>query len=244
MMNVRLGMILWFLPLLAILLLLTGCVGAGPGSQAVVPVIDPRLPPTPPPASQRTVYRNGSLVSFDQNYNNDFSQIFSSRRARHVNDIVYVLISEDFKGKAKASTSSDGSNSTKLSVPTLFDLKKHLGKLGAMDTWLETSRESKTKGAGETERSNTLIARIAARVVEILPNGDFRIVGTHYTRVNNEDHYVTVSGIIRPTDITADNYIMSSAIADAHIEYSGTGSLGTQQRVGWGTRILNVIWPF
>jgi flagellar L-ring protein precursor FlgH len=223
---------------------LSSCVTSNPGQQAAVPVVDPRIQPISPKPYSKNVYSNGSLVSFEQSYNNDFSQIFSSRRARHVNDIVYILISEDFKGKGKASPTSDGSNSTKYSVPTLFDLKKHLGGLGAMNTWLEASRENKTEGSGQTERSNTLVARIAARVIEILPNGDFRIIGTHYTKVNNEDHYVTVSGIIRPTDITADNYIMSSAIANAHIEYSGTGSIGTQQRVGWGTRILNIVWPF
>ncbi|RLB72269.1 MAG: flagellar basal body L-ring protein FlgH, partial [Deltaproteobacteria bacterium] len=53
-----------------------------------------------------------------------------------------------------------------------------------------------------------------------------------------------VSGIIRPTDISAENYILSSAIADARIEYSGSGTIGTKQGVGWGTKILDMVWPF
>ena len=187
---------------------------------------------------------NGSLVNLDQSGQDDFVQIFNSRRARNVNDIVYVLVSEDFKGTGAASTSSDGTNSSKYSVPTLFALKQYLGDLGDMDNWLETERSNKTSGTGATSRSNTLTAKIASRVTEVLPNGDFRIMGTHFTQVNNEDHFVTISGIIRPTDISADNYILSSAIADARIEYSGSGTIGTKQGVGWGTKILDLVWPF
>ncbi len=231
--------------LLFVLLALAGCGHDTAGSQAAVPVLRPTAPvpadDMPKPAPR---YRNGSLVNLDSGDHGDFVQVFSSRRARYVNDIVYVLVSEQFKGTGSASTSSDGKNSSKYSVPTLFSLKQYLGDLGDMDDWLEVERSNKTAGSGATSRSNTLTAKIAARVTEILPNGDFRIIGTHFTKVNNEDHYVTISGIIRPSDISANNYILSSAIADARIEYSGDGTIGTKQRVGWGTKILDLVWPF
>lgn len=235
---------------LAVLLLMgmvfgSGCAQQTAQSGAAVPVVRPQSP-APPQTSARPVprYNNGSLVNLDQSGQDDFVQIFNSRRARNVNDIVYVLVSEDFKGTGAASTSSDGTNSSKYSVPTLFALKQYLGDLGDMDNWLETERSNKTSGTGATSRSNTLTAKIASRVTEVLPNGDFRIMGTHFTQVNNEDHFVTISGIIRPTDISADNYILSSAIADARIEYSGSGTIGTKQGVGWGTKILDLVWPF
>ncbi len=235
---------------LGFLVLFGMVVGAGCGhqsaqSKAAVPVIRPAAP-APAQISGRDVarYKNGSLINLDQGGQDDFVRIFSSRRARYIDDIVYVLVAEEFKGTGAASTSSDGKNSSKYSVPGLFALKKYLGDLGQMDDWLETERSNKTSGSGATSRSNTLMAKIAARVTEVLPNGDFRIMGTHYTQVNREDHFVTVSGIIRPTDISADNYILSSAIAEARIEYSGNGTIGTKQRVGWGTKILDLVWPF
>ncbi len=222
-----------------------GCAHQSAQSRALVPVIRPTAPP-PVQNSGKAVsrYKNGSLINLEQGGQDDFVQIFSSRRARYVDDIVYVLVSEEFKGTGSASTSSDGKNSTKYSVPALFALKKYLGDLGQMDNWLETARSNETSGSGATSRSNTLTAKIASRVTEVLPNGDFRIMGTHFTQVNNEDHFVTVSGIIRPTDISADNYILSSAIAEARIEYSGNGTIGTKQGVGWGTKILDLVWPF
>lgn len=224
---------------------LLGCGHTNPGSQAGVPVIKPEAPVQPQCQKRRgSRYKNGSLINLDEGEQGDFVQIFNSRRAHYVDDIVYVLIAEQFKGTGEASTSSDGKNSSKYSVPAMFALKKYLGNLGDMDNWLEVERSNKTEGTGATKRSNTLTAKIAARVTEVLPNGDFRIMGTHFTKVNNEDHYVTISGIIRPTDISANNYILSSAIADARIEYSGDGAIGTKQRVGWGTKVLDMVWPF
>ena len=226
-------------------LVLAGCGHDTAGSQAAVPVLKPTAPVSDNNMQRRAPrYHNGSLVNLDGGEHGDFVQIFNSRRARYVDDIVYVLVAEQFKGTGTAATSSDGKNSSKYSVPALFALKQYMGALGDMNNWLEVERSNKTAGSGATTRSNTLTAKIAARVAEILPNGDFRIIGTHFTKVNNEDHYVTISGIIRPTDISANNYILSSAIADARIEYSGDGTIGTKQRVGWGTKVLDLVWPF
>ncbi|HDS15800.1 MAG TPA: flagellar basal body L-ring protein FlgH [Proteobacteria bacterium] len=227
--------------------LLLGACGHDQGLRpGVVPVVRPQepLPSSHSRGATESSYQNGSLVNLNAGGRDEFVHIFSSRRARCVDDIVYVLVNEEFKGSGTATTSSDGKNSTKYSVPGLFALKKYLGDLGQTDDWLETERSNQTSGAGATSRSNKLTARIAARVTEVLPNGDFRIMGTHFTQVNHEDHFVTVSGIIRPTDISADNYILSSAIAEARIEYSGNGTIGTKQGVGWGTRIMDVVWPF
>ena len=231
--------------LLFSLLVAGGCAHQSAPLRAAVPVVRPE-PPAPPQTSRRAEpqYNNGSLVNLDRAGQDDFVQIFNSRRARYIDDIVYVLVAEEFSGTGSASTSSDGKNSSKYSVPGLFALKQYLGDLGEMDDWLETERSNKTSGTGATSRSNTLTAKIASRVTEILPNGDFRIQGSHFTQVNNEDHFVTVTGIIRPTDISADNYILSSAIADARIEYSGSGTIGTKQGVGWGTKVLDLVWPF
>ncbi len=235
----------YLLGLAFLTLLLTGCGHQSASLRAPVPVVRPEAP-VPAPATGRTVprYHNGSLVNLEAAGQDDFVQIFNSRRARYVDDIVYVLVSEEFSGTGSASTSSDGKNSSKYSVPGLFALKQYLGDLGEMDDWLETERSNETSGTGATSRSNTLTAKIASRVTEVLPNGDFRIAGSHFTQVNNEDHFVTVTGIIRPTDISADNYILSSAIADARIEYSGSGTIGTKQGVGWGTKVLDLVWPF
>jgi flagellar L-ring protein FlgH len=80
--------------------------------------------------------------------------------------------------------------------------------------------------------------------VDILPNGNLFIEGNREVRVNNENQMMTLTGVIRPRDITANNVIQSTYIADARIAYSGKGVLNERQRPGWLARVLDVIWPF
>ncbi len=99
-------------------------------------------------------------------------------------------------------------------------------------------------GTGETKRDSTVTATISARVVDKTMDGNLVIRGYREIRVNNETQHIIVSGIIRPQDVGADNSILSSYIADARIETSGTGVLADKQQPGWLARGLDVIWPF
>ena len=85
---------------------------------------------------------------------------------------------------------------------------------------------------------------MTARVVEVLPSGNLRIVGSREVTVNHERQFITLYGIIRPRDVSANNVIESSYIADARIVYSGSGIVNDRQRPGWMSNIVNNIWPF
>lgn len=233
-----------FCLLLLIVFWLPACMGNRQAMQPPAPVVYPDQ--NKPSAAVQTAYHDGSICQLD-GPNRGSALFYDSHRARNVGDIVFVLISESFKGTGKASTQSDGSNSSSYAIPALLGHKNVFDIFGAdadMSKLIETKRTTKTKGDGATSRSNTLFARVAARVVEVLPNNNYRILGTHYTKVNGEDHFVTLSGIIRACDISAANTISSVLIADAKIDYGGYGDLGSKQRIGWATRILDVIWPF
>ena len=78
----------------------------------------------------------------------------------------------------------------------------------------------------------------------VLRNGDLFVEGTKIVMVDNEEHHLYVSGVVRQADILADNSVLSSRVADAEIEYAGRGDVSDQQRPGWLSRILTAIWPF
>jgi len=100
------------------------------------------------------------------------------------------------------------------------------------------------KGQGDTSRNNTLVARISARVIRVMENGDLMIEGRRQVTINAEDQYLIIGGIIRPQDITAENTIASQYISDAHIVLTGTGVIDDKMRPGWATRIVDWVWPF
>ncbi|MCD4720736.1 MAG: flagellar basal body L-ring protein FlgH, partial [Desulfobacula sp.] len=40
------------------------------------------------------------------------------------------------------------------------------------------------------------------------------------------------------------NRVKSTYLADSRIEYYGKGALADKQKSGWGTRIIDNIWPW
>jgi flagellar L-ring protein precursor FlgH len=62
---------------------------------------------------------------------------------------------------------------------------------------------------------------------------------------NRDLEYITLTGIVRPEDIAADNSVLSTQISDAYIEYSGKGP-NSEAASGPGiiTRLLQLFWLF
>ena len=99
-------------------------------------------------------------------------------------------------------------------------------------------------GTGSTERSGALTGVVTAIVKEVYPNKMMRIEGRRVVTVNEEDQYIILSGLIRRDDIAADNTVLSTKIAEALIEYSGEGIIAMEQKPGWLSSIVDVVWPF
>lgn len=222
--------------LIVIAFVFTGCVAqktenVRPDNHIVVPqTVKPR------PAS-------GSIWS-GENGNN---LICSAKKARYVNDIVTIIVSETAAGGNKASTNTSKDTSTSAAITSLLGLENQIiGKNANMDgkIGLSGTANNSLKGAGDTSRSSSLSASISARVLKVLDNGNLLIEGKRQLTVNAEDQYIIITGIVRPEDVTADNMIASQYIADARILYTGDGVINDKMRPGWLTRVVDWAWPF
>jgi flagellar L-ring protein precursor FlgH len=178
---------------------------------------------------------------------NDKSMIFTDKKARYVNDIVTILVAEAASGGNKASTGTSRNASTSANIDAFLGLDNYIiGKnanLGG-EIAIGGKHTNSMKGQGDTSRNNTLVARISARVIRVMDNGDLMIEGRRQVTINAEDQYLIISGIIRPQDITAENTVASQYISDAHIIFTGTGVINDKMRPGWATRIVDWVWPF
>ncbi|HUD95172.1 flagellar basal body L-ring protein FlgH, partial [Sphingobium sp.] len=103
---------------------------------------------------------------------------------------------------------------------------------------------SSAVGAGRTSRTEQINMTMAASVVDVLPNGNLLIRGRQEVRVNYELRELVVTGTIRPEDISRDNSIRHSQIADARISYGGRGQLTDAQQARWGQQIYDALFPF
>lgn len=162
--------------------------------------------------------------------------LFVDTKARHVGDIITVLVTESssLNRQAETNTKKESANSADLSA--FFGLP-----LGARTKYaFEGANEH--KGSGSVTRSDEVTANVAARVVKVLPSGNLIIEGRRAVRTNDEHQYLAVSGVIRPVDITPANTILSSQIADAEIVLEGRGALAEKQRPGILNRFAD--WLF
>ncbi|MDH3502935.1 MAG: flagellar basal body L-ring protein FlgH [Nitrospirota bacterium] len=170
--------------------------------------------------------------------------MFEDRRASRIGDIVVVQIVEQHKGSKKANTKADREASLSAGVGGgLFGLSSLTQKFAQYFN-VDGSTSNTFEGDGSTSREDTLTGTIAAKVVEVLPNGDLRIQGKRDVTVNSEKQTMTIKGIVRRIDLDTQNTVLSSSVADAQIAYTGLGVVDDVQRPGWATRIFNWITPF
>ena len=207
----------------------------------------------PPHTPQPSVDSDGSLWQASSSLNG----MFIDTKARNIGDIVTVRIEESAKATNKAKTDTERSSNLEAGIEKLFGLENWwqndiLPDIGGdwpkIDPFgnpsIAGNLKSKFEGDGETSRSGSLDAFITCRVMDVLPNGNLKIVGTREVMVNYENQMIILSGIIRPRDISDNNVIQSTFISDAKIAYSGSGVVNDRQRPGWLTNLMNTVWPF
>jgi len=177
--------------------------------------------------------------------------LFTDRRASRVGDVITVVISESSNTKKEADTEVKRKANLAYTIPALPGYGRILatpttgrGRRFNPDDTLRAASSNDHQTESEIERTDTLSATIAARVVEIFPNGNLFVEGRREITTHKETLIVTVSGIVRPEDIDQNNTIQSKNIADAKIVYTGDGILAEAQSPGWLSRIVNILWPF
>lgn len=171
--------------------------------------------------------------------------LLDDTKAAYVGDTVIVDIVENSSSEVSVNSEGGRTTSMEVGVPT-FNAFGALTNLGGVvgDNLIDTSFKNSTKGEGKSDRSGRVTASIAARITEVMPNGNLSVFGRRAMKVDNEIQYIMVSGIVRPNDIDSDNRVQSTSLADSRIEYYGKGALADKQQAGWGTRIIDNIWPW
>jgi flagellar L-ring protein FlgH len=170
---------------------------------------------------------------------------FGDHRARNLGDLLTVKIVEISQASEKATTDTGRTSEISAGVPNFFAWPGANPPKNVVPNSLISANTNNTfAGTGETTRSGTITATLSAKVIEVFANGNLAVEGKRELYVNNEKKEILLQGIVRPKDISSDNSVLSTQVADAKIILTGIGVIGEKQRPGWLTRIFDGVWPF
>lgn len=176
------------------------------------------------------------------------SSLVGDRRAGARGDILTVVIEIDDKAEIQNSSGRSRSSSESVGIPQMMGLPQRLDEHlpeGASSAELASAKGASTfKGAGNISRRDKLTLRVAATVIDTLPNGVLHIQGSQEVRVNYEVRELTVSGFVRPSDISRDNEIAYDRIAGARISYGGHGQISDVQQPRYGQQLADIVLPY
>ena len=174
--------------------------------------------------------------------------LLGDRRAAGRGDILTVVIEIDDKAEISNTTGRNRSGSDTMGVPQMFGIPqridRHMPDGASMANAYETSSASSYQGNGSVARKEKLTLRVAATVLDKLPNGVLRIQGSQEVRVNFEVRELIVTGFVRPEDISRQNEITYDKIAGARISYGGRGQITDVQQPRIGQQVADILLPF
>ena len=167
--------------------------------------------------------------------------MFADRKAAAKGDILTIVVSESAVAQSSQSKKSSRDSSLEDAITRFIypGLGTHKGALpGAAGTG-----KSSYSGGGDVSNTQSLSARAAVHVTDVLPNGNLVIEGVRVVTFSGETQYVVLRGIVRHDDIARDNSVVSTNIADARVEFYSEGSLTEAQKRGWLAKVYEKLRP-
>lgn len=172
--------------------------------------------------------------------------MFADKRASGVGDIITILVQENSTASKNNETKTEKTSSLSQAItsflysPGASSLLTKGGQLPAM----AYNSDSKHDGSGSINNAENIIAKIAVRIVDVLPNQNFVVEGKRETAFGGERQTIILRGTVRGDDVQSDNTVYSYNVSDATIQIIGKGTVSDSTRKGWFTRLWDKINPF
>lgn len=199
------------------------------------------MPETQPPSQQyaNSLWQPGARA------------FFRDGRASRVGDILKVIVKINDKLQFNNQTQAKRETGDTTIANNALGLEHKIKMIPLLPaksvnpaSLIDITSNSDTKGTGTIQRQDIVTTQVAVMVMQMLPNGNMVIEGKQELTMNQDVREVGVRGVIRPQDISADNTIDSTQIAEARITYTGRGQLQQAQQPRWGEQIVDTISPF
>jgi len=156
-------------------------------------------------------------------------------KARRLNDLVTIAVVENLSATGSADSTVNKKSSGDVKIPA-SPVADWLGYI------VPNSTDTKFSGAGGTTRTTQFTAKMTARVVEVLPNGDLVVEGVREVDINGDRNLVVLTGVVRAIDVGPGNVVSSARIGQLQIRSLSQGLIKDSLTPGWLIRILNKVF--
>lgn len=220
--------------LLATFLLYTGC-SQKQTIDMEIPEDNKQVVKTP----TQPVQRKGAL------YSRQGASLFSDKKDLQIGDIIQVVVEEVLANDSSNKKFNSKDNTTGLGAGIFANIGNNQEKINSVTgLGFNSGTSNSFSGSSGSSSSEEFTTVISAVIEQTYKNGNYFIKGSKQMLINGEKQTILISGIIRPYDIDPSNTIYSSQLANLKISYEKNGESQNALKKGWGTQILENIWPF
>ncbi len=169
--------------------------------------------------------------------------------ARQIGDVLTIVIAEKSKIESETSRKMDKTTSRSTKMSGTADGGSLTGGLGKNVFALPKIDVSAAYGNGfdgeaDYDTDRRIADQITVVVHDVLPNGNLVVVGRRTRNVAGDVQTIEVSGIVRPTDVTFGNSVVSSRVANFRVVHKTSGHEPRFTKPGWLGRIANMLSLF
>ncbi|MEY2942124.1 MAG: hypothetical protein RLY97_138 [Pseudomonadota bacterium] len=192
-------------------------------------------PSLPPAAIIAPIPRiaDGSIFNASSGY----AALVEGARARNVGDVLTIQLLETTTTSKSASSKTQRNGGASITPPTS-------GPFAINPNALNASAQSSFNGQGGAAQTSNFSGNVSVTIAEVRANGTAVVRGEKRMMFSQGQEWIQLVGIIRLSDVDANNAIASARVADAHMEYSGNGAVQRAGREGWLSHFFNTISPF
>jgi len=116
--------------------------------------------------------------------------------------------------------------------------------IGGVSPEVKASATRNFKGEATVDRTDSVITRLTAEVIDVKPNGTMVVQARKKIKTDEEEQLLLCSGVCRVEDLTPDNTVLSTQLYDLEFSKMNKGQVRNTTKTGFIHKLLDFVNPF